>query len=111
MATTPKAFFDPALLTTGAVTYYTVPSSTVAIIKHLSLHNTSASPVQVTVNLVESGGTAGASNQVYKRTLAALESTQVFPAVNATLESGATIQALAATGSVVAIFASGNEVT
>ena len=111
MATTPKPLLDPALVANSTTTYYTVPTATTTIIKHLALHNTSASPVQVTVYLVESGGTAGASNQIFKKTIASLESYPVYSALNATLEAGATIQAIAGTASAVSLHASGNEVT
>jgi len=111
MATTPKPLLDPTTIAASTTTYYTVPTATTTIIKHFALHNTSASPVQVTVYLVESGGTAGVGNQLFKKTLAALESLQVFAAINATLETGASIQCSAGTGSVVSLHVSGNEVT
>lgn len=111
MATTPKPLLDPTTVANSTTTYYTVPAATTTIIKHMALHNTSASPVQVTIYLVESGGTAAATNQIFKKTIASLESIQVFSAINATLEAGATVQAVAGTASVVALHASGNEIT
>lgn len=109
-ATTPKPLWDPTTLTAAAVTYYTVPAATTTIIKHLALHNTSSSPVQVTIYLVPSDGSAGVTNQIFKGSIAGLDSVQVYSAINGTLETGATIQALAATAGVVSFHGGGNEV-
>lgn len=111
MTTTPKRLFAPSNLTASTAVYYTVPTSTTTVIKHLALHNTSSSPVEATIYIVPSGGTAGVDNQIFKRVISPLESIQAFPVINATLPSGTTIQALAATASVISIHGSGNEIT
>jgi len=108
--TTPKQAFDPYLLPDVTGTAYLVPTNTVAVVKHLAVHNTSDTPVEVTVWLVENGGTATDSNQIFKRKIAGYDGKIVFPAINATLETGATIQAKADTVSVISIFGSVNEV-
>lgn len=51
-----------AAITTSNATIYTVPAITRALVKCIDIANTTAGPVNVTVNLVPSGGTAGAAN-------------------------------------------------
>ena len=53
-----------AAITTSAVTIYTVPASTRAMVKSIIIANTTGSAVNVTVNLVPSGGSAGTGNQI-----------------------------------------------
>ena len=70
---TPKPLFDPYLIPSVTGTAYTVPVSTIAIIKHMVVHNTDTTPHTVTLYLVESGGTATISNQIWKKTIAGLD--------------------------------------
>lgn len=111
MATTPKQFTATAFIPAVAAAQYTVPASTTAIIKQLSLHNTSASPVQVTLNAVASGGSVASSNQKTKVTIAANQSIQVHDWINRTLPTGSAIWAVAGSGSAITIDISGNEIT
>lgn len=106
----PKPLIDPTTIANTTTTYYTVPANVVTTITQATLHNTSSSPVLVTVYLVPSGGSAGVTNQIYKQRLAALETKIVYGALNASLESAATLQAQADTASVVALHLSGREV-
>jgi len=93
-----------AQLTTSAATYYTAPSGTTSTINNLSLSNTSASPVVVTLYRVPSGGTAGAGNTIMPAFSLAASQTYVPPqAIGLHLSQGMTLQALAATGAVVTI--------
>jgi len=110
MATTPKPFFDPQLLGTTVSTLYTVPSATTSILKHLALKNVTTSTAEVTRYSVPSGGTAGDSNEAFKRVLAGEEDLPVYSLINENLETGATIQALCDTASAVSIRGGGNEV-
>lgn len=97
----PKAI-NSSQLTTSAATYYTAPSGTYTTIANLSLTNTSASPVSVTVYNVPSAGSPGAGNVVVSGySLAAGQSYVPPQAIGLTLAPGATLQALAATGAVV----------
>jgi hypothetical protein len=99
----PKAI-NAQSLTTSAVAYYTVPSGTQSTIANLSLSNTSASPVSVTVYNVPSAGSAGTGNiLVPAYSLAAGQSYVPPQAIGLTMAPGATLQALAATGAVVNI--------
>lgn len=60
---TPAKLGRGAISTTPTVdTLYTVPSLTRTIVKTIDLSNTTAAPLSVTVYLVESGGSPGASN-------------------------------------------------
>lgn len=106
----PKPLIDPTTVAATTTTYYTVPTNVTTTLTQFALHNTSASAVQVTVYLVPSGGSAGVTNQIFKQTIAALETKIVYGALNASLESAATIQAIADTASVVALHISGREV-
>ena len=111
MTATATKLIEPALLTTSAASYYTVPSTATAVIKGFPLHNTSTGVVQVTIHLVENGGTVGDSNQIFKKSLAAHESLQVQSALNATLSGSDQIYALADTASAVSITAAGTVIT
>ena len=91
-------------LTTSAATYYTVPSGTISTIANLSLTNTSASPVAVTVYNVESAGSPSAANQLVSAfSLSAGQSYVPPQAIGLQMNAGSTLQALAATGAVVNI--------
>jgi len=111
MATTPKEFTATAYLPDSTAAQYTVPSNTTSIIKQLSLHNISSSPVAVTLNAVASGGSATTANQKTKVTVAANQSLQVYEWINRTLPAGSAIYGVADTASAVTIDISGNEVT
>jgi hypothetical protein len=108
--TTPKPMFDPFLVTAGTTTPYTTPASTKCIIKHLSAHNTTTTPVKLTVYLVENGGSAGASNQIFSKLIAGEDTAIIFGAINATLEAGATVQVVADTASAISLHGGCNEI-
>lgn len=93
-----------AQLTTGAASYYTAPSGTVATINNLSITNTSLSPVSVTLYRVPSGGSAAASNALMSGFSLSAGQTYVPPqAIGLQLDAGMSLQALAATGSAVTL--------
>jgi hypothetical protein len=52
-------------ITTSYAAVYTVPASTRTYIKQLDICNTTASPINVYVSLVQSGGTAGTGNALF----------------------------------------------
>lgn len=64
MAVTNKPLIEGTQLTTSVATYYSAPENTSAIIKKLTITNTSGSAVTVTLYLVPSGGTASAANEI-----------------------------------------------
>jgi hypothetical protein len=99
----PKAI-AAAQLTTNAAPYYAAPANTTSTINNLSLTNTSASPVAVTLYRVPSAGTAGASNMILSAFSLAAGQTYVPPqAIGLQLDPGMTLQALAATAASVTI--------
>lgn len=67
-------------------TVYTVPASTTARLSELWVKNNAAVSRTATVWLVDSGGTAGASNQLFKEILAA-DDYMPFP-LNTYLDTG-----------------------
>jgi len=99
----PKAI-AAAQLTTSAATYYTAPTNTTSTINNLSLTNTSASPVAVTLFRVPSGGSAVAGNTILSAfSLAAGQSYVPPQAIGLQLDPGMTLQALAVTATAVTI--------
>lgn len=103
MQRVPKSI-APASLTNAAAVYYTAGSGVTATINNLSVTNTSASPVSVTLYNVPSGGTAGPSNAFLSGfSLYAGQSYVPPQAIGLQLAPGSTLQALAATGAVVTL--------
>jgi hypothetical protein len=94
----------PAQLTTAAVAYYTAGTGVTATINNLSVTNTSASPVAVTLYNVPPAGSPGAGNAFMSAFSLAAGQTFVPPAaIGLQLLSGGTLQALAATNAVITI--------
>lgn len=88
----------------AAAAVYTSPAGTTGTINNLSLTNTSANPVAVTLYRVPSGGTPSATNTVMSAFQVAAGQTYVPPQViGLPLAPGSTLQALAATAAVVSI--------
>lgn len=96
MSVTPKAITG-AQLTASAATYYgPVAANTKAMIKKLTFTNTDTSARTVTVYLVPSGGTAGATNiLISARSIAAGEAYDCYEAMGQVLAAGGFLQALA----------------
>ncbi len=61
MAINQKRLAGPAQLGTTSVAYYTVPAATTTIVKQVVITNTTASAKTVTVRLVPSGASEGAT--------------------------------------------------
>jgi hypothetical protein len=103
MQRVPKAI-TPAQLTTAAAVYYTAPAGTTSTVNNLSLTNTSASPVTVTLYAVPSGGAAGTGNTFLSAFSLAAGQTYVPPqAIGLQLAPGSTLQALAGTAGAVTL--------
>ena len=82
------------------------------IIDKFTVTNTTASNVVFSVNLVASGGSAGASNLVLQtRTIVPAETYLCPELVGQTLESGGFISTLAGAATSLTISASGREIT
>ena len=97
MALSIKRLVPGSILTGSAATYYTCPSSKYAILKSVTLANTTAGAVSASLHLVPSGDSASAANMIRPpRLIDANESYTCPEAVNQVLEGGGTIQALGA---------------
>lgn len=109
---TGKILASGQLTATTATTVYTVPASSAVKIASVALTNTTANAVTVTVNVVASGGSAAATNQIltsyalagydvltHKDVLAALD--------GAFLDAGAFLTVTAATANAVNFFVTG----
>lgn len=74
----------PVQLTTSGTTIYTVPPSTTTTIKQILMTNATGTATTFTINLVKTGGTASAANQIYSsvilpaNTTANIDLTQVM---------------------------------
>ena len=105
---TPKQLVQ-ATITASAVTIYTVPTSTTAIIQSVDVVHTSGSTRTVRVHIVPSGGSAGTDNALlYDITIAA--SGTINYGGPLTIETGGFISVLAdSTGLTITV--SGLEIT
>lgn len=82
------------------------------IIDKFTATNTSGSVATISVNLVSSGGSAGASNLIVDARAIAVDETYTFPElVGQTLEIGGFISTIASAASALTIRASGREIT
>lgn len=82
------------------------------IIDKFTATNTSASVVTLSVNLVTSGGSAGASNLIVDARSIAVDETYTFPElIGQSLESGGFVSTIASAAAALTIRASGREIT
>jgi hypothetical protein len=82
------------------------------IIDKFTATNTSASVITLSVNLVTSGGSAGASNLIVHSRSIAVDETYTFPElIGQSLESGGFISTIASAATSLTIRASGREIT
>jgi hypothetical protein len=104
---TPVRMAGPTALTTSSAVLFTATKKT--LLRQLVLANTSASAVTATVSLVPSGGTAGTSNRLLGGASVAANDDQVLDLWQV-LEVGDKLAALAGTGAVLVLTASGVEI-
>lgn len=96
---------------TAETTQYTSPSGTRTLIDKFTGTNTSASPVTLTVRLLQQGGVPGAGNLIVTKTLSVGE-TYTFPELVAhSLTPGGFISTLCSAAAAVTIRSSGRQVT
>jgi len=82
------------------------------IIDKFTATNTSASVATISVNLVTSGGSAGASNLIVDARSIAVDETYTFPElIGQSLEAGGFISTIASAATSLTIRASGREIT
>lgn len=110
MAVSPRPLWTAQAAPTAQTTMYTAATGQKVIIDKLTAYNSTGSPQNYTVNIVPSGGSAGATNVIVSKALAAGE-TFTFPEViGHVLESGGFISVVSASASVIHR-ASGREIT
>ena len=111
MAITNKALVEGAQLATSATAEYTAPGNTTTILKKVTVTNTTSSAQTVTIYLVASGGSAGASNCITSaQTVAANAVYEAYECENHVLMTGDSIQALASAASSLTLRVSGIEI-
>lgn len=117
MATVPKKMVQGVQLTTSAAQLdsYAVPANTSAKVFEIVLHNTHTAPVGVDLYFVESGGSAGVTNQVFGYNgsdglVLSPDETQIYN-MEEVLEAGAKIFGAASVTSVVTVRISGIHIT
>ena len=111
MAVTVKKLVSSQQLTNANATYYTATNVT-TIIDKCTVCNTTAGAVTLTLDLVDSGGSAGASERVISALSIAAGQTYTCPEmVGQVLNSGDTLQGLASANTSLTIRVSGREIT
>lgn len=111
MAYTPKELI-PAKQAEGSQTAQYTATNVVAVIDTFKVTNTTASAVAFTLNLVASGGTAGADNTIISaKSIAAGETYSCPEVVGEVLAPGSYISTLAGAAASLTIRASGLEIT
>jgi hypothetical protein len=108
---TAKCLLEAKQAENSQTTQYTAPTGTRTIIDKLTATNNTASPVTWAVNLVATGGSAGASNLVVSTTVAAGATELCSAAIGQVLSAGDFISTLAGTASALVVRISGREVT
>lgn len=107
---TPKAFMDGVGITNAAVTYYTVPAGTRAVIKKATFCNSNATPVTITISIGGTAGAAYAKQITQAKSLGAGETWSCHDLENTIMEAATIISILASVTTVVSGRISGYEV-
>lgn len=111
MAISNKWLIAPKYAESSQTTQYTATNCK-AIIDKFTATNLSAANVSITINIVPSGGTPGASNKIVDtRTLGSKETYTLPEVVGHYLDPGASISTIASAASSIVIFSSGRELT
>ena len=111
MAVTPVVLIPPKQAESAQTAQYTA-TGVKAIIDKFTVTNTSAGNVSFSVNLVTSGGTAGASNLILDARAIAPSETYTCPElVGQTLDAGGFISTLASAATSLTIRSSGREIS
>jgi hypothetical protein len=111
MATVPYTM-QPAVLTGAVATYVTTPVNQYFTSKKVTVSNTSASAVTLTIYKVPSGGTAGVTNLLIGALTIPGNTVnggvkEIYEAENQIFQAGDTLQALAGTAAVLNLNVSG----
>lgn len=112
MAVNPRTLFNAKQAENSETTQYTSAPSVRTIVDKFTATNTTGTAATLTIRLVPSGGSAGASNTVLSaKSLAAGETYNCPEVVGHVLEAGDFISTLAGTAAAITIRASGRQVT
>ena len=99
-------------LTASAATYYTAPANTKAIIKNMTLTNTTANAVTATVHVISAGATETTSNMIISARVIPPNDTYNCPeAIGKVMLATGTIRALAGSTVSISLQADGIEIT
>lgn len=104
----PKRLYVGQPATTSA-TLYTVPASTSAIVKNIIITNTTGTAATLTLSIVPSGGTAGATNRIITGLSVSGNDTAVFD-ISAVMATGDFIAGLQGTSGSLTVNISGVEI-
>ena len=111
MAVTSKPLVTSQYAANSESTVYTAGTGTRTIIDKLTGYNVSGSAATLTVKLVPSGGTAGASHTIMAKTIAAGDPYTFPEIVGHVLEAGGIISLLASAANAIVVRISGRETT
>lgn len=109
---TSKPLFEALQAQNAQTTQYTTPPGTKTILDKFTGTNTTAAAATLSVNLVASGGAAGAGNLISSVKTIAPGEAYTFPElVGHVLAAGDFISTIAGTATAITIRASGREIT
>jgi hypothetical protein len=110
---TAKCLVETKYAENAQTTQYTAPAGTRVIIDKCTASNNSGANQTIAVNVVPSGGTAGASNLIYPATtITNAGAPELFPGlVGRVLNPGDFISTIASAGSAIVLRIEGREVT
>lgn len=111
MTVTSKPIIQAKSAESSQTTQYTVPAGTRAIIDKFTGTNTTMLGAVLTVHLIPSGGSAGDSNKILAKTIAAGECYTCPEVVGHTLNPGDAISTIASSAAAVTIRSTAREVT
>ena len=111
MTVTAKPLVTAAYASNTEATAYTTPAGVRTIVDKFTGYNSTAGAVSLTVKIVPNAGTAGASNVLAVKSLAAGETYNFPEIVGHVMESGGFISVLAGAASAIVIRSSGREVS
>lgn len=107
-----KKIIPAQTIASSVTTYYTGPANVRTLVKKFTLTNPGATALTFTIYIVPAAGTYGLDNVlIYQKTIAALQTLEVFEIENHVIEMDQRIQMIASTGSVLVVQASGVELT
>lgn len=104
MARTPTRMAGPAQVSNAAATKYTVPGSTVAVVRHIHISNPTASPVDFTLSI----GTDAAGTRLFDGLAIPADSVYEHFCYHV-LAAAEIIQAFAGTNNVITLTISGDQ--